>query len=44
MGLEIGKVARRAGCSIATIRFYEEFRLIEPAVRSGGHDTALRKP
>lgn len=36
--LTIGAVARRAGCSIATIRYYEDIGLLPPpARRTGGH-------
>jgi DNA-binding transcriptional MerR regulator len=34
MSMAIGEAARRAGCSVATIRYYEEIKLIIPAVRS----------
>lgn len=35
-GLSIGELAERAGCSVPTIRFYEEIGLIPKAARTGG--------
>lgn len=37
-GLTIGEVAREAGCSVPTVRYYEEIGLLPSASRrSGGH-------
>jgi MerR family transcriptional regulator, mercuric resistance operon regulatory protein len=35
-GLQIGEVAKRAGVSIDTLRYYERVRLLPPATRSSG--------
>ena len=37
--LRIGALARRAGTTVPTIRYYEEIRLLRPAARSGGQRT-----
>ncbi len=37
--LRIGALARRAGTTVPTIRYYEEIGLLRPAVRSGGQRT-----
>lgn len=33
----IGEAARRSGCNVQTIRYYEEIGLIPPPVRTGGN-------
>jgi DNA-binding transcriptional MerR regulator len=39
-GLTIGRLAERTGCSVPTIRYYEEVGLLPPAERrAGGHRT-----
>jgi MerR family transcriptional regulator, copper efflux regulator len=35
-GIQIGELAKRAGVSVDTVRFYERRRLLPPATRSGG--------
>lgn len=35
-GLSIGAAARRSGCPVATIRYYEEIGLLRPAARNSG--------
>jgi DNA-binding transcriptional MerR regulator len=37
--LRIGALARRAGTTVPTIRYYEEIGLLRPAARSGGQRT-----
>ena len=37
--LRIGALARRAGTTVPTIRYYEEIGLLRPAGRSGGQRT-----
>lgn len=34
MGMAIGELARRADCSVPTVRFYESIGLLPPAVRT----------
>ncbi len=37
-GLSIGELARRAGCSVPTVRYYEQVGLLATALRNaGGH-------
>lgn len=42
--LSIGEAARRSGCSVATIRFYEELGLIPEALRSAGGRRLFTRP
>jgi MerR family transcriptional regulator, copper efflux regulator len=35
-GVQIGDLAKRAGVSVDTVRFYERRRLLPPAMRTGG--------
>lgn len=35
-GIQIGDLAKRAGVSVDTVRFYERRRLLPPATRTGG--------
>ena len=42
--LSIGEAARRSGCSVATIRFYEELGLIAPAERTAGGRRVFNRP
>lgn len=42
--LTIGEAARRSGCSVATIRFYEEVGLIRAADRSTGGRRVFTRP
>jgi DNA-binding transcriptional MerR regulator len=35
-GIQIGDLAKRAGVTVDTVRFYERRRLLPPAPRSGG--------
>ena len=37
--LRIGALARRAGTTVPTIRYYEQIGLLRPAARSGGQRT-----
>ncbi len=37
MELKIGELAKRSGCQVETIRFYEKEGLLPPAVRSQGN-------
>jgi MerR family transcriptional regulator, mercuric resistance operon regulatory protein len=43
-GIQIGELARRTGCNIETIRYYERITLLSPQSRSAGgyrlYDTA----
>ena len=46
--LSIGAAARKAGCSVPTIRYYEEIGLLAPAARTDGNqrhydEAALRR-
>jgi DNA-binding transcriptional MerR regulator len=34
MGMTIGETARRSGCSVPTIRYYEQIGLLAPALRT----------
>jgi DNA-binding transcriptional MerR regulator len=43
-GLTIGKVAERTGCSVPTIRFYEEIGLIPKAARTDGGRRIYAEP
>lgn len=42
--LTIGEAARRSGCSVATIRYYEEIDLIRPADRSAAGRRVFTRP
>jgi len=42
--LSIGEAARRTGCSVATIRFYEEMGLIPEAGRTAGGRRVFTRP
>jgi DNA-binding transcriptional MerR regulator len=42
--LSISEAARRSGCTVATIRFYEEIGLIPEALRSGGGRRLFSRP
>ncbi len=42
--LTIGDAARRSGCSVATIRYYEEIGLIRPADRNDGGRRVFTRP
>jgi len=42
--LSIGEAARRSGCSVATIRFYEEMGLIPEAERTAGGRRVFTRP
>lgn len=42
--LSIGEAARRSGCTVATIRFYEEMGLIPQAPRSTGGRRLFTRP
>jgi Cd(II)/Pb(II)-responsive transcriptional regulator len=37
MELKIGELAKRSGCQVETIRFYEKEGLLPPAIRSQGN-------
>ena len=37
MGIRIGELARRTGCAVVTIRYYETEGLLPQPVRSGGN-------
>lgn len=37
MDIRIGELARRTGCAVVTIRYYETEGLLPPPVRSGGN-------
>jgi MerR family mercuric resistance operon transcriptional regulator len=48
-GIQIGEIARRTGCNIETIRYYERIGLLRAPARSAGryraYDTAdVRRP
>ena len=42
--LSIGEAARRSGCTVATIRFYEEMGLIPEAERTAGGRRVFTRP
>lgn len=42
--LSIGEAARRSGCTVATIRFYEEMGLIPEAGRTAGGRRVFTRP
>lgn len=42
--LSIGDAARRSGCSVATIRYYEEIGLTRPADRSAAGRRVFSRP
>ncbi len=42
--LTIGDAARRSGCSVATIRYYEEIGLIRSADRSASGRRVFARP
>lgn len=42
--LSIGDAARRSGCTVATIRFYEEMGLIPEAARTAGGRRVFSRP
>lgn len=42
--LTIGEAARRSGCSVATIRYYEDIGLIRAADRSAGGRRVFTRP
>lgn len=42
--LSIGEAARRSGCSVATIRFYEQMGLIRKAARNAGGRRVFSRP
>ena len=42
--ISIGEAAYRSGCTVATIRFYEETGLIPKAARTGGGRWAFSRP
>lgn len=43
MGYSIGQIARRVGCNVQTLRYYEEIGLIEPPARTAGNQRQYRE-